>query len=448
MGKYFGTDGVRGRAGEGKLTPSRLTELGLAVGEVLTDKTDTPVMIIGRDTRESGDMLFEAFTNGLVQKGVQILDAGIVPTPAVSMLTASTGTAVMGAMITASHNPYHDNGLKLFSADGFKISDKDQHAIEVALDMVDSSDITNTGSILPLADGAERYVEALTQTWPEEIENRNAQIVVDCANGAAFETAQMLFAQLGFENITFIGTQPNGTNINKGVGSTHPEKLIETVKTRKADLGIAFDGDADRLLLCDENGAIIDGDQIIGVLARQAYETGRLKGGAVIATVMSNLGLERYVNSLDLNFIRTAVGDRHVAAHMRRFGQNIGGEQSGHILILDICPAGDGSLAALHVLAALLKSGQKASKFLHVFKPVPQILKNVRYSGDSPVGTAGLDSAILKAKARLGDGGRILIRASGTEPVIRVMAEGDNKDTVTDIVNDLADTVKQLTQDS
>ncbi|MBC6412805.1 MAG: phosphoglucosamine mutase, partial [Hyphomonadaceae bacterium] len=391
MTRYFGTDGIRGRANVGKLAPQRVLALGLAIGTVLRKRVHAPKLVLGRDTRGSGDALVAALTAGLTGAGVGVLDAGTLPTPGVSFMT-QRHHADMGAMITASHNPHHDNGIKLFDEHGCKIGEADQAAIEAAVtgNLSDAALCERPARIQILSDSQPAYVDHLVSAWPQGMLMGDLKIVVDCAHGAAFETTQMLGDRLGLKDVIFIGTQPDGTNINAGVGSTHPDAMITAVLSHQADLGIGLDGDADRVLFCDETGKLIDGDQIMAVLARQAYENNTLKGGAVVATVMSNLGLERYVKSLGLDFIRTPVGDKHVAAHMHKFGQNVGGEQSGHILLTDFGPTSDAMLAALRILAALTQADARASKFLNVFEPVPQILKNIPYSGASPIGTPEL----------------------------------------------------------
>lgn len=434
---YFGTDGVRGKAGVGKLSSTQVLRLGLSVGTVL-DEPGAQV-VIGRDTRASGDMIEAALIAGLTAKGIEVLKLGVLPTPAVA-LTTRDSHAVCGIMITASHNKYMDNGIKLFGADGTKISPQVEAAIETL--MAGEADATSQdfGRVSEDRSAVGTYVAHMIDSVSIH-KLGGLHIVLDCANGAAFETAPQVLQGLGVGKLTVIGVEPDGLNINAGCGSTETDILCETVVNSGADIGIALDGDADRLIICDEKGQKIDGDQIMGFLAARYKEKGKLTQPGLVATVMSNLGLERYLKEQGLTLVRTAVGDKYVAAAMREQGYNIGGEQSGHMLLADYAPTGDGTLAAIHVLAEL-EAGTPVSEQLSVFTPVPQQLKNVRYEGVSPLTLDNVKDAITAANADMGDSGRILVRASGTEPLIRVMAEGDDLDKVERVTDALCDVIR------
>jgi phosphoglucosamine mutase len=444
--KFFGTDGVRGRANVGKLTPESLIRLGQAAGQYfasqLCNTTSRPSILIGRDTRLSGDMVEASLVAGLTSAGMDVILAGIVPTPAVALLTQSSDVN-LGAMITASHNKYQDNGVKFFGPDGCKLSDEAENYIENVMQAgpTSSSGVTEVGRVTKLTDAVSRYIKIAESSFPKDLSLSGLKIVLDCANGAAYQTAPDILKNLG-ASVIEIGVSPDGVNINADCGSTHTALLSKTVISERADVGIALDGDADRLIMCDETGRVIDGDQLLGLMAKAWKDSGQLTGGGLVATVMSNLGLERFIMAQGLNFIRTAVGDRHVAARMRQDGYNLGGEQSGHVLMTDFVPTGDGTIAALQVLAEIVKQGKAASEVLTVFDPVPQLLENVRYAGVSPLENSLVQQAINNAQTEFGTEGRILVRASGTEPLIRVMAEGDNAAKVKQVVNNLVDVIK------
>lgn len=437
MAQYFGTDGIRGRAGEGKLSEASLEKLAEAIGAHFGAGT---MAVIGRDTRASGDWVMAALTRGFLRQGVSVTSVGVLPTPATASMVPQLG-ADFGLMITASHNPFHDNGVKLFGPDGRKISDAAQDAIEVLIAAVMSAGIDAAkmpGSEQAEQDKAGVYVDALTRAFRStgQASLAGLKIIVDCANGAAFETFPATLRALGADPI-LMGVTPNGQNINADCGSTHPEGLAKAVRAHGADIGVALDGDADRLIMVDSHADVVDGDQLIARLATDWQAQGRLRGTAVVSTVMSNLGLERYLENKGLRLERTAVGDRHVAARMIALDSNLGGEPSGHLLMTDYGATGDGSLAALMVLAGLLASGQTSADYLSVFKPFPQILKNVRFSGASPLLQDAVQAAMADADAKLGQSGRVLVRASGTEPLIRVMAEGEETQLVSQTVDDL-----------
>lgn len=444
--KFFGTDGVRGRANKGKMTPSSVMELGLAAGRYFRRQGDNSTVVIGKDTRLSGYMIEPALVAGLTAMGMHVKLTGPLPTSGVSLLTR-TLRADMGIMITASHNKYYDNGIKLFGPDGRKLSDAAEAEIEEIL-RTDSearlSDAADLGRVIRYEDMQARYVEIAKSTFPRQMRLQGLKIVIDCANGAAYKTAPNTLWELGAEEVYAIGVKPNGLNINEGCGSTDTALLAKTVLEKKADIGIALDGDADRLIMCDEKGNIIDGDQLLGLISSGWNKAGLLTKPGLVATVMSNLGLERYIEGQKMDFIRTAVGDRNVSARMRSEGYNLGGEQSGHILMTDFAPTGDGTIAALQVLAEIIRSGRPASEVLNVFEPVPQMLKNVQYKGASPMLHPELQTAIADASSAFGNSGRVLVRASGTEPLIRVMAEGDDAQKVDKITDDLVALIHKL----
>jgi len=445
--KFFGTDGVRGRANQDKMTPMSVMRLGQAAGRYFRrhSKVKSSV-IIGKDTRLSGYMIEPALVAGFTSMGMNVKLTGPLPTSAVSMLTR-TLRADMGVMITASHNPYYDNGIKLFGPDGRKLSDKAEAEIEKILledQSAKLSDSADLGRVVRYEDMQARYLEIAKATFPRRMRLSGLKIVIDCANGAAYKTAPATLWELGAEEVYPIGVKPDGLNINAGCGSTDTALLSQTVLEKGADLGIALDGDADRLIMCDEKGRIIDGDQLLALIGSGWHANGQLTKPGIVATVMSNLGLERFIEERDMQFIRTPVGDRHVAARMRADGYNLGGEQSGHILMTDFTPTGDGTIAALQVLAEIIRSNRPASEVLDQFEPVPQMLKNVRYEGPSPMANAELLSAIEDAKRDFGNSGRVLVRASGTEPLIRVMAEGDDAGKVDKITDDLVALITKL----
>ncbi len=441
--KFFGTDGIRGRAGEGKLSRDNIAAIGLTLGRFLSETSPRSKVIIGRDTRSSGHWIEHVLITGLSSFGIDTITPGVLPTAAVSFLTKETGAA-LGIMITASHNPYHDNGIKLFGPDGRKISDESQDRIEALLgNDTDCRVEFKTGQTLPADQKlTDQYKKAVLASLPKGLSFSGLKVVLDTANGAAFETGAALLKTLGVSELHLIGASPTGENINLDCGSTHPKSMSEKVLATGAHIGIAMDGDADRLTMCDEKGEIIDGDQIMGTLALAWRDQGRLNQPALVATVMSNLGLERAMKAENIELIRTKVGDRHVAAAMKKSGYNLGGEQSGHMLMPDFLPTGDGMLAALQVLSVLAQKKQKASRALRVFKPVPQLLVNVRYDGGSPLTKPEIKTAIGEAHEAFGDQGRLLIRASGTEPVIRVMTEGDDPEQVRTIAHNLADIIR------
>ena len=443
--KYFGTDGVRGRANAGAMTADMVLKIGMAAGQVYRRGTHRHRVVIGKDTRLSGYMIEQALTAGLLAAGMDVFLLGPVPTPAVSMLTRSM-RADLGVMISASHNAYHDNGIKLFSPDGYKLSDEQELAIE---DVVD-----NPGKFVPAAsemigrakridDAGARYIEFAKRTFPGERGLDGMRVVIDTANGAAYKTAPTALWELGAEIIQ-IGDQPNGFNINDKVGSTAPQAMCERVREVRADIGIALDGDADRVIIADEKGRVIDGDQLMALIATSWADRGELLGGGLVATIMSNLGLERHLQGKGLNLVRTKVGDRYVVEHMRAHGFNVGGEQSGHIVLSDFATTGDGLLAALQVLAEVVRRGRPVSEVLDQFTALPQVLKNVKFKSGKPLETKEVKQAIADAEAMLANKGRLVIRPSGTEPVIRVMAEGDDAPLVSRIVDELCGVIARV----
>src|SRR5919112_1639211 len=441
--KYFGTDGIRGRA-NGLITPELALRVGQAAGLVFQRGDHRHRVVIGKDTRLSGYMIEYAMVAGFTSVGMDVLLLGPVPTPAVAMLTRSM-RADLGVMISASHNPYEDNGIKLFGPDGFKLNDGVERGIEALLD----SDLSRR-----LAGAAEvgrakrvesvhaRYIEFAKRTLPRQASLDGLRVVVDCANGAAYKVAPETLWELGAEVIT-IGVDPDGFNINHEVGSTAPEALTRKVRELRADVGIALDGDADRVLIVDEKGRLVDGDQLMGVVARSWRGDGRLSKDGIVATIMSNLGLERYLDGLGLSLVRTAVGDRYVLEHMREHGYNLGGEQSGHIIMSDYTTTGDGLIAVLQLLSVVKRLERPVSEICHVFEPLPQVLKNVRYKSGQPLQQDSVVTVIESARLRLGNQGRLVIRPSGTEPVIRVMGEGDDRDLVTQVVDDVVDALSR-----
>ena len=422
---YFGTDGIRGRTNAGVMTPAVAMKVGQAAGRRFLRGHHRHRVVIGKDTRLSGYMLENAMVSGFTSVGMDVVLLGPMPTPAVAMLTREL-RADVGVMISASHNPYQDNGIKLFGPDGFKLSDEDELAIEAMLGedqpLAPSEDI---GRARRIDDASGRYIHAVKGSLPDDVRLDGLKIVVDCANGAAYQVAPSAFWELGAE-VHAVGVSPNGKNINDKVGSTHLDLVKETVVASGADIGIALDGDADRLIVVDEKGQTVDGDQIMALIGGQLADQGRLAGGGVVATVMSNLGLERYLQGRGLELFRSKVGDRYVLELMRARGCNVGGEQSGHMILLDHATTGDGTIAALQVLAALVRSGKRASELLHLFDPVPQLLKNVRFAGGKPLEDDRVKAVIADVEASLAGRGRLVIRPSGTERVIRVMAEGDD----------------------
>ena len=439
----FGTDGVRGEANAHPMTADIAMRLGQAAGRHFRrGGRRRHAVVIGKDTRLSGYMLEPALTAGLVSVGMDVFLLGPVPTPAVGMLTRSL-RADAGVMISASHNPYQDNGIKLFGPDGFKLSDAEEEAIEALMEGARLADPSELGRVRRVDDGRGRYMEAAKAVFPRHLSLSGLRIVVDCAHGAAYATAPTVLWELGAEVIS-LGVDPDGVNINAGVGSTAPDACRRKVIETRADLGVALDGDADRLIVVDERGEVVDGDQIMALIAGTWAKKGLLKGGALVATVMSNLGLERHLEGLGVELRRTRVGDRYVVEEMREGGFNLGGEQSGHIVMSDHATTGDGLLAALQVLAALVEENRPASEVLARFAPLPQILKNVRVKGDAAAVLAqeSVTAAIAAGEARLAGTGRVLIRKSGTEPLIRVMAEGEDAALVEDVVDGICDAVR------
>ncbi len=437
--RYFGTDGIRGRANAFPMTPDIAMRVGMAVGLHYRNSHRQRV-VIGKDTRLSGYMIENALVAGFTSVGVDVFLLGPLPTPAVAMLTRSL-RADYGVMISASHNPYDDNGIKLFGPDGFKLSDAVEADIEGLIDSDMSNRLARSDALgrakrIDVAIG--RYVEAAKRTLPREMSFEGLRVVIDCANGAGYRAAPMALEELGAEVIA-LGVEPDGFNINRDVGSTAPAALAQKVHEVRADLGIALDGDADRVVLVDERGRVIDGDQLMAVVANYWSGQGRLAGGGVVATIMSNLGLERYLAERGLELVRTPVGDRYVSEHMRQHGYNIGGEQSGHMILSDFTTTGDGLIAALQVLAVLRREERPASEVCHCFDPVPQVLKNFRFRGGMPLENDQVKRAIAEAEVKLNGSGRLVIRPSGTEPVIRVMGEGDNADLLETVVNDIVE---------
>ncbi len=436
--KYFGTDGMRGEVNKGFMTPDIAMKVGLAAGRVFRRGDHVHRVVIGKDTRRSGYMYEPAMVAGFIAAGMDVITVGPMPTPAIAMLVKSL-RADLGVMISASHNPHHDNGLKFFGPDGYKLSDETELAIEAKIDngfhdaLVPSDRL---GKALHFEDARGRYVESAKATVPHGVTFDGLKVVVDCAHGAAYKVAPMVLWELGADVIS-VGVDPDGFNINKDCGSTHPDTMCKRVVAEGADLGIALDGDADRLILCDENGTIVDGDQIMALITRSWHKRGVLKGGGLVSTVMSNLGLERLLESEGLTLERTKVGDRYVVERMREKGFNVGGEQSGHIVLSDFATTGDGLIAALQVMTEIKQSGQKASEACRQFERVPQLLKNVRFKGGDPLSTAPVQASIAAAEAELNGSGRLVIRKSGTEPVIRVMAEGDDAAIVTKVVDQI-----------
>ena len=436
--QLFGTDGVRGTANAWPMTAEMALRLGAAAGRHFrNDGSNGHRVVIGKDTRRSGYMFETALVAGLTSTGMNVLLLGPVPTPAVGMLTTSM-RADVGIMISASHNPHHDNGIKFFGPDGFKLSDEAEAEIERLVDTgVEPTQANNIGEARRIEDGRARYAERLKATFPPGLRLDGLKVVVDCANGAAYKVAPDVLWELG-ATVIAVGVHPNGFNINDGCGSTAPRVAAETVVTHGADLGICLDGDADRVILIDEEGRVADGDQVMALLAARWAEAGRLRDGTLVATVMSNLGLERHLQGLGLRLKRTKVGDRYVVEAMRQGGWNLGGEQSGHIVMTDYATTGDGLLAGLQVLAAMAGTGRPASALLHQFDSVPQLLRNVRYeAGRQPLQALSVAQAIEGAERRLDGHGRLLIRKSGTEPLIRVMAECEDEALLAEVVGEI-----------
>ena len=432
--KFFGTDGIRGRTNQMPMTAAMAQRIGQAAGAHFLRGEHRHRVVIGKDTRLSGYMMESALVAGFTSVGMDVIMTGPLPTPAIALLTREM-RADLGVMISASHNPFEDNGIKLFGPDGFKLSDTDELEIERLIDTEQPlAPAALVGRARRIEDARGRYIHAIKQSVSSEIRFDGLKVVVDCANGAAYQVAPSAIWELGAEVIT-LGVNPNGININDGVGSTSLEAVRGAVVRERADIGIALDGDADRLIVIDEKGRTVDGDQIRALIATRMAETGALTGGGVVATVMSNLGLERHLAAQGLTLERTKVGDRYVLEKMRAGGFNVGGEQSGHMILLDHATTGDGTVAALRVLASLVRSGRPASELLHQFERVPQLLKNVRYEGGAPLEVEAVKACIAEAETELAGKGRLVIRASGTEPLIRVMAEGDDAQQVERVVD-------------
>ncbi|WP_062764686.1 phosphoglucosamine mutase [Sphingopyxis terrae] len=441
MRKFFGTDGIRGLTNKVPMTAEVAMRVGMAAGAHFLRGGHKHRVVIGKDTRLSGYMLENALVAGFTSVGMDVVQVGPMPTPAVAMLTQSM-RADLGVMISASHNPFHDNGIKLFGPDGYKLSDADEMQIEALLEAAPAlAEPAHIGRAKRIEDARGRYIHAVKQSLPGSVRLDGLKLVLDCANGAAYNSAPTVFWELGADVIA-IGVEPNGTNINDRCGSTAPALLQETVVASGADIGVALDGDADRLIVVDEKGSIVDGDQIMALIGASWARQGRLKGGGVVATVMSNLGLERFLEGEGLRLERTKVGDRYVLERMKAGGFNVGGEQSGHMILSDHATTGDGTLAALQLLAELVRAGRPASELLHQFDPVPQLLKNVRFAGGKPLDAPAVQAAIAEGETMLDGRGRLVIRASGTEPVIRVMAEGDDAGEVEQVVDMICDAVR------
>jgi phosphoglucosamine mutase len=442
--KYFGTDGIRGRA-NAKITPDLALRVGQAAGLVFLRGEHRHRVLIGKDTRLSGYMIETALIAGFTSVGMDVFQTGPMPTPAVAMLTRSM-RADAGVMISASHNAYDDNGIKLFGPDGYKLSDEIEQEIEKLVDsdlgqrLAKSADLGRAKRIDGVQD---RYIEYAKRTLPRNLSLEGLRIVIDCANGAAYKVAPAALWELGAE-VVEIGVEPDGFNINRECGSTSPEALAAKVREMRADIGIALDGDADRVILVDEKGHLVDGDQLLAVIAESFKDDGRLAKPGIVATVMSNLGLERHLATHGISLARTPVGDRHVLERMRTDGINVGGEQSGHIILSDFTTTGDGLVAALQVLAVVQNSGKPVSQVCQRFDPLPQVMKNVRYKSGKPLEDSKVKTVIASVEKRLDGHGRLVVRSSGTEPVIRVMGEGDDRSLVEAAVDDIVDALTKF----
>ncbi|HXC92066.1 MAG TPA: phosphoglucosamine mutase [Stellaceae bacterium] len=442
--KLFGTDGIRGTANIEPMTPETALKVAIAVGQCFKNGAHKHLVVIGKDTRLSGYMLEPALTAGFVTMGMDVVLVGPLPTPAIAMLTRSL-RADIGVVLSASHNPYGDNGIKLFGRDGYKLSDEIEQKIESALAKGPTrrASPSELGRVKRLDDAGGRYIEFVKQSFPRGLRLDGLRIVVDCAHGAAYKVAPTVFWELGAE-VFSLGVAPDGLNINRECGALMPEQMRREVLARRADIGIALDGDADRLIVADEHGAILDGDQLMALIATGLSRGGRLAGGALVATVMSNLGLERYLGGQGIGLHRAAVGDRYVVEKMRSLGCNLGGEQSGHIILADYATTGDGLIAALQVLASIVETGRPASEVCRLFTPVPQYASSVRHGNVVPLDRPAVKRAIAAGEARLGSTGRLLIRPSGTEPVIRVMAEAENEELVASVVDEICAAIRSV----
>ncbi|MEE9139584.1 MAG: phosphoglucosamine mutase [Alphaproteobacteria bacterium] len=443
--QLFGTDGIRGTANIEPMTAATALRVAMAAGHRFLSGDRRHLVVIGKDTRLSGYMLEPALTAGFISMGMDVVLVGPLPTPAVAMLTRSL-RADLGVMISASHNPYQDNGIKLFGPDGYKLSDRVEQdvAARVAEGVAEKlAAPDHLGRARRLDDAQGRYIEFVKNTFPKGLRLDGLKIVVDCAHGAAYKVAPTVLWELGAEVIP-VGVEPDGFNINRGCGATDTEAMRFNVVARGADLGIALDGDADRLLIADEHGELLDGDQIMALVATNWHKAGALQGNGLVATVMSNLGLERYLEGIGLRLERTQVGDRYVVEHMREHGFNVGGEQSGHIILNDYATTGDGLIAALQVLSFIVRSGRPASEVGRIFTPLPQLLRNVCFNGARPLENSGVRKAIRDGEKRLGSGGRLVIRKSGTEPVIRVMAEAEDETLIGVVVDDIVSAIERI----
>src|SRR5256885_3561621 len=445
--RFSGPAGVGGRANSPPMTSEIALKVGMAAGKLFSHDQRRHRVVIGKDTRLSGYMIESALMSGFTAVGMDVFLLGPLPPPAVAMLTRSL-RADLGVMISASHNPYEDNGIKLFDPDGYKLSDDAEGQIETLMaapadQLLVPAD--RIGRAKRIESAQERYIEYAKRTLPRNIRLNDLRVVVDCANGAGYQVAPEALWELGAE-VVKIGVEPNGHNINLKCGSTSPEALCDKVREMRADIGVALDGDADRVVIVDEKGRIVDGDQIMAVIAESWHRRGKLTAGGVVATVMSNLGLERYLKALNLAIVRTPVGDRYVVEHMRKHGYNVGGEQSGHIVLSDFTTTGDGLVTALQVLSVVVGTGKPVSEVCNRFEPLPQILENVRYANGSPLEQDAVRQAIDVGLKRLGSQGRLVIRPSGTEPVIRVMAEGDDERLVHQVVGEIVEAVRKAAQ--
>ncbi|WDI32379.1 phosphoglucosamine mutase [Hyphococcus flavus] len=445
--EIFGTDGVRGLANAGAMTPESMLRLGMAVGRVFKNGAHRHRVVIGKDTRLSGYMIEPALTAGFASSGMDVFLLGPLPTPAMAMLTRSL-RADLGVMISASHNPYHDNGVKFFGPDGFKLSDETE--LEIERLMKTSPDTgramsADLGRVKRVDDAGARYIEFAKAAFSRRISLDGVRIVIDCANGAGYKVAPTVLWELGAE-VKAIGIEPNGFNINQNIGSTNPKKMQDAVREYRADIGIALDGDADRVIICDEKGRLIDGDQVLALIAKAWKKDGVLKGGGIVSTVMANMGLGKFLEGEGLSLERTKVGDRYVVEEMRAKGMNVGGEPSGHVVLSDYGTTGDGLVTALQVLSVVASEGNKVSDVCHNFEPFPQLLKNVRFSHGDPLGNADVKAAIKAGETKLGKTGRLVIRKSGTEPLIRVMGEGENEAVVSAVVSDIVSAVEKAAQ--
>ena len=441
----FGTDGVRGRANEEPMTAATVTKFGIVVGSLFLPKTLRGKVVIGKDTRLSGYLIESALTAGLASAGMDSILVGPMPTPAISMLTKDTN-AHLGIMISASHNPFEDNGIKLFGPDGYKLSDEMESKIENMMNANCSTLLASPedlGRAFRLEEANEKYIEYLKQTLPKGQSLKGLKVVLDCANGAAYRIAPLVLSELGAK-VTCLGDNPNGLNINTKCGAVDTKLMQETVCNEGADIGIALDGDADRLIMADEKGEIVDGDQILATIA-QAWKTqGKLLENKVIGTVMSNFGLEQFLNSIEVDLVRVQVGDRFVVEKMKSIGCNLGGEQSGHTIISDYSATGDGILVALQMLSIIAESNIPTSKSCRLFRSTPQIQKNVSYNAKRPIIDNKITAIVEEFQKMIGDNGRLLVRKSGTEPVIRVMAEGEDREMVSKVVDNVAEALENI----